>query len=187
MKILAFSFTFLTVVFLLLSTVVTCEETQAEESAFEMPDDLSLLKMKVRQLKDILRRKGDDADCVACTSKQEYVDRIHETASWPDVTPSPSASPELTEEDLKTREELEKLFSKKKDPAYMEEMKKKLEAAGIDPSQVFMGNQLNPEVVRRYKPGAENGDGASSDDASTDDASTDDAGAGEQEEEKTDL
>lgn len=108
-------------------------------SGLELPDDAVLLKMKVRELKDILDRKGSDAECLACTSKREYVDRIRETASWPDVTPSPSVeeAPPLSDDEIK------KLFDKTKDPKYMADLKEKLRAAGINTDNLFTGKDFN--------------------------------------------
>ena len=36
-----------------------------------LPDDATLRKMKVKELKGLLARKGADAACVACTSRGE--------------------------------------------------------------------------------------------------------------------
>lgn len=147
---------------LLLSLFVLLCVTHADEStgtdsdtadtpAFELPDDAALLKMKVKELKQILSRKGSSADCLACTSKQEYVDRIHETLEWPDVTPSPTPDTTFNMDDEKNKEELEKLFSKNKDPKYMAELKEKLKAAGIDTKNIFMGDEINPDIIKTYK------------------------------------
>lgn len=117
-------------------------ETKGDESkGAEIPDYATLLKMKVRELKDILARKGSEADCVACTSKREYIDRIHETAGWPDATPSPSSeeAPPLSDE------EIQKLFAKTKDPEYMREMREKLKAAGINVDNLYSGQNINTD------------------------------------------
>lgn len=43
----------------------------------------AMLKLKVRELKEMLRRKG--ASCDACVSKRDLVDRIVEVKEWNDV------------------------------------------------------------------------------------------------------
>lgn len=107
-----------------------------------LPDDATLLKMKVRQLKQMLLKKGADAECKACTSKGEYVDRIRETADWPDVTLDAAPS----DEKMPSVEELQKMFANKDDTKYMEELKAKLKASGIDSSNLFAATGgLNPD------------------------------------------
>lgn len=91
--------------------------------------------MKVRQLKALLEKKGPDAECVACTSKQEFVDRIRETANWPDVKQTDAEEGDRAD-DLKL-EELAALFNKDKSPEEVEKLKRNLEAAGIDTSNIF--------------------------------------------------
>lgn len=119
---------------------------RTETGRAEIPDDVTLLKMKVRELKEFLARKGSEADCVACTSKREYIDRIHETADWPDATPSPSsADPPLSDE------EVQKLFAKTKDPEYMRELREKLKAAGIN-ADTFSGQNIDAdELAKKFR------------------------------------
>lgn len=140
-------------------------DTADDEPAFEIPDDAALMKMKVRQLKEILGRKGPDADCLACTSKREYVDRIRETESWPDVTPTPPPPPPEM-----SKEEMDEFLKKTKDPEYMADLRKKLEEAGIDTKNIFMGNDLDPEKLKKF---AADGKGNAPEDDKTQDESSD--------------
>lgn len=85
----------------------------AEDAAL---DDAALLKLKVRELKAMLAKKGPDAECVACTSKKEYVERIRETAEWPDAAvPEDLSDLDLGKIDGNREEEIEKLRQKLKD------------------------------------------------------------------------
>lgn len=122
-----------------------------------IPDNATLRKMKVKQLKQFLDRKGPKAACLACTSKGEYIDRIRETADWPDVTPEPT-------DDEPTLEELQKMFSQGQDSEEIRKIKENLKAAGIDASNIFSANGLNKEKMeeqfKRYKP-ASSGEQAS--------------------------
>lgn len=101
-------------------------------SSEPIPDNATLRKMKVRELKAILARKGPDAECLACTSKQEYIDRIHETSVWPDVQPE-----EADDDDTPSPEELAAMFKKGRDSEEMARLMKNLEEAGVDPSNLF--------------------------------------------------
>lgn len=104
--------------------------------------------MKVRQLKALLAKKGPDAECVACTSKQEFVDRIRETADWPDV--KQTDDDERNGTDDPKLEELAALFNKNKDPEEVEKIKKNLEAAGIDASNIFStGGDFNADAFAK--------------------------------------
>lgn len=141
-------------------------DSAGDESAFEIPDDAALLKMKVRQLKEILGRKGPDADCLACTSKREYVDRIRETESWPDVTPTPPPPPPEM-----SKEEMDEFLRKSEDPEYMADLRKKLEEAGIDTKNIFMGNDFDPEKLKKFA--ADGKENAAEDDIKSEDESSD--------------
>lgn len=152
---------------------LTCASADAEPSADAadapakdapaaepLPDDATLLHMKVKELKELLARKGAVAECVACTSKREYVDRIHETADWPDVTPEPTA-------DTPSEEELKNMFNKQGD---IEDLKRKLKEAGIDTANIFKAGDLNAdELEKRFKKvdleGGAQGGGAAGKDA----------------------
>eukprot|EP00177_Eucheuma_denticulatum_P000575 GFKZ01001038.1.p2 GENE.GFKZ01001038.1~~GFKZ01001038.1.p2 ORF type:complete len:203 (+),score=48.69 GFKZ01001038.1:138-746(+) len=116
-------------------------ELSTDETAFvenpspeQIPDDATLRKMKVRELKAILAKKGPNAECLACTSKQEYIDRIHETSDWPDAPPEDM---DADDEDPPSPEELAAMFNKGRDSEEMARLRKNLEEAGIDPSNLF--------------------------------------------------
>lgn len=125
-------------------------EEDAEATPF--PDDATLLKMRVRELKEILARKGAEAECKACTTKQEFVDRIRETLGWADVTATPSPS---AEESVPSMEELRKMFAQNEDNEYMKKLKEQLKQAGINADVVGSGNKfanLNVEdLTKAYK------------------------------------
>lgn len=119
-------------------------EPAKEAEVVELPDDATLLKMKVRELKAILTKKGPDAACLACTSKAEFVERIRETADWP-VVEEKKEEPAMGD-DAPSMEELRAMFSKGRDDEQMKELKKNLEAAGIDTTNIFAtGGGLNSE------------------------------------------
>lgn len=112
-----------------------------------IPDDAKLLKMKVRELKAFLEKKGADAECKACTSKREYVDRIRETADWPNVLKE-----EPKKDDELPLDEIQKLFAKGQSSEEMEKLRKELEKAGIDASNFISTNGLSPEdLAERLK------------------------------------
>lgn len=116
-----------------------------------LPDDGTLLRMRVRELKAILEKKGPDAQCQACTTKQEYVDRIHETYSWPDATPS--ASPEVPP-DAPSMEELQKMFAEQnKDSEDIRKLREELKKSGINADIVGNGmGKFNAEdLAKAYK------------------------------------
>lgn len=103
-----------------------------------IPEDAKLLKMKVRELKAFLEKKGPEAECKACTSKREYVDRIRETADWPNVSKS--------DDDLPL-DEIQKLFAKGQNNEEMQKLRMELEKAGIDASNFISTNGLTPEEL----------------------------------------
>lgn len=119
------------IAFATLLTTVTAEESdQSGSTTTEQQLDVeALLKMRVRELKAMLEKKG--AECVACTSKEEYVQRIQETLSWPDVTPA------ATEEEPSI-EELRGMFNGSANDDRVKQLKESLEKAGIDTSKLFM-------------------------------------------------
>lgn len=110
--------------------------------ATPVPSDTLLLKMKVRELKALLAKKGPEAACVACTSKGEYVDRVRETAEWADVIIEAAQK-----DDSPSVEELAKMFSGQQDSAEMEKIKADLKAAGVDTSNMFSAGQLNKDSL----------------------------------------
>lgn len=118
------------------------------EASDPLPDEAALLKMRVKDLKAFLQKKGADAACVACTSKQEYVSRIHETADWPDVTSSPEAT---AMGDEPTMEDLQRMFSESQNDERIAGLKKQLEEAGIDTSKIFTAGGLNRDEVLKQK------------------------------------
>jgi hypothetical protein len=84
------------VAFAALISVVTGEATvpdsglgDTDASQFDLTDD-ALLKLKVRDLKAMIKRKG--ATCDACVSKADLVERIAEVRDWEDV---PEKKPEF--------------------------------------------------------------------------------------------
>lgn len=109
----------------------------------ELPDDATLLKMKVRELKAILEKKGPDAACLACTSKKEYVDRIRETADWAAVEVKKEDA--AGTEDAPSMEELKEMFTKGRDSEQMKKLKENLKAAGIDTSNIFSADGFDSE------------------------------------------
>lgn len=157
---------------------ITCAEEEAataadaassEATATPLPDDQTLRKMKVSQLKALLAKKGPDAACLACTSRIEYVERIRETADWPDVTPSPAASDP-------TKEELDRMFANQKDMPNMEELKRKLKEAGLDTSNIYTADDIG-KMGGFKKGGRKAKNGAKADanvDAPSDSANADD-------------
>jgi ARMET, C-terminal len=64
------------------------EEQGDEVSARFGLANAALLKLKVRELKQMLARKG--AKCNACSSKHDLIERIEEVREWPDKEPEPS-------------------------------------------------------------------------------------------------
>lgn len=140
---------------------------QTPESVMEqLPDDATLLKMKVRELKAILERKGPDAQCLACTSKKEYVDRIHETADWPYMEKKDENLKDEIPKDGPSMEELKTMFNRP-DNEEMQNLMKKLKDAGIDASNVFSGSDFDSdkfeEKIKNWKqqePAPEAGAGA---------------------------
>lgn len=144
-------------------------------------DDTTLLKMKVRELKGFLDRKGADAACMACTSKREYVDRIRETMTWPDVTPEPEPEKAMSDDDTPSMEELQKMFQKKEDTPEMIKLKEQLKAAGIDASVLSKGDFGN-NFKNVYDADNAKGNGdAATDDKGDEAASGDDSGGDDQE------
>lgn len=116
--------------------------SEADPVVEELPDDATLRKMKVRELKAILEKKGPEAMCLACTSKQEYIDRIRETADWPTVEKKESAS----DEDTLSMDQLRDLFNKGRDEEHIKDLKKRLRDAGIDTSNIFTGADFDSEA-----------------------------------------
>lgn len=118
---------------------------EEEPEVVELPDEATLLKMKVRELKAILAKKGPDAACLACTSKAEFVERIRDTADWPVVAEKKEEN-QGEGDDAPSMEELRAMFSKGRDDEQMKELKKNLKAAGIDTSNIFAtGGGLDSE------------------------------------------
>lgn len=124
----------------------------ADTETNSLPDDATLLKMRVRDLKQLLQRKGADAECKACTTKQEFVDRIKETFTWSDVTATPSAS---AEESMPTMEELRKMFNRNEDNVDVKKLKEQLRKAGINVDVVGnkngFGNVNVEDITKAYK------------------------------------
>lgn len=120
--------------------------------------------MKVRQLKALLAKKGSDAECLACTSKQEFVDRIRETADWPDVEQNNHQKPG---ENDPTLDELAALFNKDRSPEEVDKIKRNLEAAGIDASNIFStGGNFDAEAfTKQFEAWQKNRDAAAAADA----------------------
>lgn len=159
--------------------------SETRQNSAPLPDDATLLKLRVRELKDMLSKKGAEAECKACTTKQEFVDRIRETFTWADVSESPSAS---AEESVPSMEELRKMFAQNQDNEYMRKLKEQLKQAGINADVVGNGNNFGnvniddlKKAYKDIKPDAQN-DG-SSESTSADGAST--TGSGD--DERTEL
>lgn len=105
-----------------------------------IPDEATLLTMKVKQLKELLEKKGPDAACLACTSKQEYVDRIRQTADWPTLaaaTPTAEMDPSM--------EDLRNMFQGNNDDEQMKNLRDKLRDSGVNVDNIFTANGLNKE------------------------------------------
>lgn len=159
---------------------------ETRQNSTPLPDDATLLKMRVRELKDMLSKKGAEAECKACTTKQEFVDRIRETFTWADVTESPSAS---AEESVPSMEELRKMFAQNQDNEYMRKLKEQLKQAGINADVVGNGNGFGgvniDDLKKAYKdinPDDQQNDG-SSESTKADGASTAESG----DDERTEL
>lgn len=131
---------------------VRCEETAVEDEtssatngssdetskskAEGLPDDATLRKMKVKELKKLLAKKGPEAECVACTTKDEYVERIRETENWEDHVEE-EKDMKLGNDDAPSMEELQKMFGKGKESEEMIKLKESLKKAGIDPKNIL--------------------------------------------------
>jgi hypothetical protein len=70
-------------------------------------DAAAMLKLKVRQLKEMLRRKG--ASCDACVSKGDLVERILEVREWEDVREEAAAGAGDGQSDEERTERIRKL------------------------------------------------------------------------------
>lgn len=67
--------------------------------------DVDFGSMRVKQLKAFLDRKG--AECLACSSKEDLVQRATEVKDWPDAPEETPSEEEMREifENLKTDDE----------------------------------------------------------------------------------
>lgn len=134
----------------LLATVAAedaADAASAPPAEAPVPAQAELRKMKVRELKAILDKKGPDAACIACTSKGEYIERIQETKSWPDVQPSPDVADGPSVDDLHSDDPAI-------DPERLARLKEMLKASGIDTSKLFSntdGSFNDKELERQFK------------------------------------
>lgn len=115
--------------------------------------------MKVKDLKAYIKKKG--TDCLACSSKQDLIDRAMEVKDWPD-TPAEAPKDEPSESELK--DILDKMGS---DKERMAKLRESLEKAGIDmsklsDSKIFSAEEL-AKVFKKPPAGADEEEGAADD------------------------
>lgn len=109
-------------------------DLQAILERFSLPHE-SLLKLKVRELKDMLRVKG--ASCEACVSKRDLIERIAEVKDWSTVTGSEEQNKE--KDDGLTADER------------MTKLKESLAKSGIDPSRLHIAPKLGQNQNENQK------------------------------------
>lgn len=107
----------------------------------ELGNEKELATMRVKELKVLLAKKGDIASCVACTTKQEFVDRVLETADWAEV------SVEASSGDVSV-EDLQKLFKQSQDNVHIDSLREKLKAAGIDTSKILSSDDIIENLAK---------------------------------------
>lgn len=103
-------------------------------------DDFKM--MKVKELKAFLEKRG--ADCLACSSKSDFVDRALETRDWPEVeikVPETQKPGDVDVEQL--------LKDVKIDDEKMKKLREELEKSGLDTSKLFNGNILNAQELAK--------------------------------------
>ncbi len=103
--------------------------------------DVDFKAMKVKELKAFLKKRG--ADCLACSSKEDYVDRAIEIKDWPEVEQKDEKAPEF---DAVNFGDLFKDGNMDEEER-MKKLKEALEKSGVDTSKLFNGNVLNAEEL----------------------------------------
>ncbi len=119
-------------------TAVSCALLSVCLGTSEVPDWST---MRIKELKAFIAKKG--TECLACSSKEDLIERANEVKDWPDV----EEKPEQEEVDPdKMKDILNELGSSEEK---MQKLREELEKAGVDLSKLGNGKVFDKDDLAK--------------------------------------